>query len=865
MKKRLLAVTTAALLLSGLALSACDGSKGGSADDFEDAVAAIVLPLTKDSAQAINDAYGLYDSLGEEAQRGAAAAKDTLDGYAEACNAIYALIYRAGAIGGYDDYEAYGARVAAAESAYDALLGLGSYASDKDVAAAKALIDEAAARYDARTAQIAAYTDAVASVGAYDDASTLYSEWAAKIAAAETAYAALEAEDDGVLSLSAVSAARVTLREYREKKGSLEATLSDLTAKVDAAEAAYEAAFAGGTPTYNEQVNAAFDAAEEAYLSAAAVNLTNDAATASALGKWNALQGNYNGVRYSSEFEAALSGVEEMLRDPALAAELETALASALAAYEKIPEADRGGVAELKAIYDGALAALPSLKVQNEFILSVSAVDFTTATDLAALTDAVSAAKAHWKALTETHGYAGGVQQVDDAKALLDEKSRDLDAVGDYVTAVSALPPSDEIVNTKEVYDQLSLAAQIYGTLSSAQKEYPLVSNANMTYSLANSRFEAQKSDMFSTPAFDAAGTPVGQGFAMLGYDADTGLISGSGAAKNYLQAVYAVAAHDPEHKVGGVVVDEANAANVTAAAVQAYMKENFEYVFTVYDATDALVGEVRKDLVFEETAQVPTLLEVQQFFPLYHNESGKRVYSFGVRLAVKAGAADEDLHYSLRDGSEVKSAETSQIDGYQDPETMSMLSPAYLIYDENNTNLQFMRSGSNICAYGKALDYVYVGAYDLWFYLGKEVREDALIDWIRVVPEEKKVGDYPHTAGAYVRTFLGSSLAEKGLAEVIQTDQEYIAAGVTDITATVMPTAGIAPHKNHGWLLSNKKGYGNAWAKIADVANLFRTLGFDIPSGADVTVVARLKVNAAGAEAGIKDSPFSEPVHINF
>ena len=294
-------------------------------------------------------------------------------------------------------------------------------------------------------------------------------------------------------------------------------------------------------------------------------------------------------------------------------------------------------------------------------------------------------------------------------------------------------------------------------------------------------------------------------------------------------------------------------------------MKENFEYVFTVYDATDALVGEVRKDLVFEETAQVPTLLEVQQFFPLYHNESGKRVYSFGVRLAVKAGAADEDLHYSLRDGSEVKSAETSQIDGYQDPETMSMLSPAYLIYDENNTNLQFMRSGSNVCAYGKALDYVYVGAYDLWFYLGKEVREDALIDWIRVVPEEKKVGDYPHAAGAYVRTFLGSSLAEKGLAEVIQTDQEYIAAGVTDITATVMPTAGVAPHKNHGWLLSKKKGYSNAWAKISDVANLFRTLGFDIPSGADVTVVARLKVNAAGAEAGVKDSPFSEPVHINF
>ena len=41
MKKRLLAVTTAALLLSGLALSACDGSKGGSADDFEDAVAAM--------------------------------------------------------------------------------------------------------------------------------------------------------------------------------------------------------------------------------------------------------------------------------------------------------------------------------------------------------------------------------------------------------------------------------------------------------------------------------------------------------------------------------------------------------------------------------------------------------------------------------------------------------------------------------------------------------------------------------------------------------------------------------------------------------------------------------------------------------
>lgn len=65
--------------------------------------------------------------------------------------------------------------------------------------------------------------------------------------------------------------------------------------------------------------------------------------------------------------------------------------------------------------------------------------------------------------------------------------------------------------------------------------------------------------------------------------------------------------------------------------------------------------------------------------------------------------------------------------------------------------------------------------------------------------------------------------------------------------------------------MLSNKKGYTNAWVKISDMAKLFGALGYNIPAGATVTIVARLRVNAAGAEAGVKDSPFSAPIQITF
>ena len=657
-----------------------------------------------------------------------------------------------------------------------------------------------------------------------------------------------------------VSEARLLMRGYAEKKASLDAVIADFVGKVDAAEESYVLAFGEEAPFYDEIVNTAFDAAENAYIAAQAVNLTGDAATGAAREKWDALQGKYNGVRFTTEFEAAMNGVPAMAENPTLASELEKALGEAQAKYEKIPEIDRGKVAESKAAYDAAVAKLPALKAQNAFILSVSAVDLTTAIDLGALREAAAAAKENWNVLVEEYEYVSGVPQVDDAKAALDGKEADIKAVGEYVSAVGELPAVDEQENTKEVYDKLTAVEQTYDGLTQVQQEYPLVANAYMTYSAANSKFESQKTDMFSVPAFDKSGTPVEQGFAMLGIDAESGLISGIGAQKNYLQIVYAVASHAQDHKINGIVIDEQNFANVDAEEVQSYIKNNFEYIFSVYDASGAYVGAVRKDVVFDEAAQAPSLAELQQFFPLYHNESGKVGYSYGVAVGVQADAADESLHYTIRDSAEVKGSGSS-IDGLQDPDTMSMLSPANLIALEDKDGggtIQLMRINTAVCAYGQSLNYQYVGAYDLYFYLGDEISDANLIEWVRTVRETGT-----NKEGTYVRNFRGKSLEEKGLVDSMKTDQEYISLGVEDITATVKGPSG--NHKDHGWMISGTKGYTNAWTRASVLSELFTALGHHIPQGTEVTVVAQLKVNAAGAEAGIKDSPFSAPVHITF
>lgn len=868
MKKRLLAVLSAAVLCFAFLLSACSGKVGEiTAEEFGAAVEAIVTPITKGSADSINGAYDIYYALGEEEQRAVEGQKEKLDGYAEICNAIVAVVTRSEEIGEYSLYSEYSKKIAAANDAYDALIKAdASYKSDKDVAAAKAVIDKAQSVYTAKTTQIDEFVSAVSEIGEYSDTQTLYSEWAAKIAEAEEKYGAVSSAEDDMYTLPQVSQARLTLKGYNGKKAELEAVIAEFGAKVQAAGEAYSAAFGEGEPFYDDAVNSAFDGAEIAYIAAAAVNLTNDSVTEAIRGEWTALQGKYYGVRYTTEFEASMNGVEAMLGVPSMADELEEKLAAAEKGYAKIPEADRGKVAETKSLYDRAAEKLPELKAQYSFIMAAGGVDYASATDLNEVKGAIAEAQALWDTLAQEFGYTSGIVQVDDAKGVFDKKAAEFNTVKGYVDAVNALPSADALVNDKQTYELLSAAKELYEALTAEQKEYALISNAYMTYASADHKFEAQKTSVISESAWDKEGQVVAAGLNALAFDESTGLIKGDGARANYLQALYTAAAFKPEHRINGTVIDEENFANVDSEAVQAYMKENFEYVFTLYNAATGLkAGEVRKDMVYDEAAQVPLLEEMQPFFPVYHNESEEVQYTYGVALAVKENATDAELHYQLRNTEETKAEGTAKIIGSQDEETRAMLSPVNLIFNENNTNLQFMRSGSAVCAYGKALDYDYVGAYDFYLYLGTEAKDEALIDWVRTVPETQKVGNYPHTAGAYVRNFLGSSLEEKELAGVVMTDQEYISAGVTDITAAVLSTGGQAPHKNHGWMLSNKKGYGNAWAKISDMVKLFATLGYDIPAGSTVTIVARLRVNAAGAEAGVKDSPFSVPVQVTF
>lgn len=860
--KRVLALLSAAALCFTV-LAGCRGNETETAvQQFTQAVEEIGLPIGKDSADPINDAYDLYFGLTEEQQRAVREGKQTLDGYAAVCNAILAVVYRAGEIGEYGQYTVYARKIGEAKAAYDKLISLsGGHASDADVRAAKALIDSAQAVYDAKTALIGGYVDAVNAVEEYDGSEISYSEWAAKLDAAGQLYSALSAPQDDLYSLSEVSEARKLLKAHNVKREELLAKIGRFEADVAAAEEKYDSVFGTERPFYEEEINGVFDQAEASYLAAKAARLTEDPVTAQVMETWQRLTGEYYGIRYSTEFESDMNGVEAMLTLPSLADELEQKLLSAGEHYEKIPQADRGGVSTAKALFDRAQELLPALKEEKSFIESVNAIDFTNETSLAALREKEAAAASLWHSLEEHFGYTQGTEEVDAAKATLAQKQAEIAAVGAFVDAVSALP-TDEVPNTKEIYEKLQAAASLYEALDGKQREYPLVVNANVTYTRIDARFEAQKTDMFSGSAYYKDGTEVESGFAMLSVD-EAGKLQGDGARKNYLQALYTVAAHKPEHKVNGVVVDESHSDNVDAEAVKTYMKENFEYVFTLYGSAETAVGEVCKDMVYDEAAQVPSDEELQAFFPVYYNESDTVEFRYGIAIRVKADATDGDLGYLIRAAAETKGETAAKTTG--DPKTRQMLSPANLLGTESNTNLHLMRNNSNVCAYSESLNYQYVGAVDVCFYLGNEVKEDALLEWIRIVKETEKVGSYPHKANAYVRTFRGSSLEEKKLSDEMKTDKEYIAADVEDITATVLATAGTAQNKQHGWLLSNTVGYGNAWAKIADIANLFSTLGHSGLSGKTITVVARLRVNAAGAAAGIQDSPFCTPIQIVF
>lgn len=865
MKKRFVAVLSALVMGSTFALSACGGKEAPSAtDEFKAAVDGVTLPVTVKSADEINRAYGLHEKLTEDERRSVKEYKTKLDGYSGICNAVISLVYYAGQIGDYSTFGDYNKKIETAEKAYDALVTAdATYKTVQDVVSAKAIIDGAKSVCEGKNVQINDYISAVASVEDYDDGETLYTEWSVKINAADEKYSFISSRDDDIYALPQVKEARLRLNGLKTKQGELLATAQELSDKVNAAEEKYNEVFGEDSPYFDENVNKAFDAAENAYVTASAFNLTGDKLTEEACAKWKALNGKYAGVRFKTAFERYMSGVEAMLTLPSSVGELEEKLAAAESDYQRIPEADREAVADAKELFDAAKAKLPELKDQKSFIDSVNALDLTKMLVLNDILSAKETADGLWTALAENYEYASGVTQVDEAKAALDNKNLEIDKIKLFVEEIDALPSVDMLENTVEVYRHITAATINFEALDDTQKKYPIVINANMKFANATAKLDTMKSDMFTDAAWDKEGQAVAAGFNKLSYN-EQGLIDGSGAAANYFQILHVLAAHMPENKVNGIVIDQEHCANADASEVIEYMSKNFEYVFTIYNAAGVKAGEIKKDLVFDEANQVPSAGELQTLIPIYHNET-EFTYFYGVSIRVKTDAADEKMHCIFRNAEEVKAEEVSTMAGDGQSETSSMLSPHNLITLESDKRVQFLRNGGTVCAYGKSLNYKYVGAYDLYFYLGDEVNDDNLLDWVRVVKETKKVGDYPHVEGAYVRTFLGSSLEEKELTDVTKTDQEYIADGVTDVTATVLSDAGGETPKKHGWFMSARVGYGDAWAQITSMAKLFRALGHNIPSNSQITIVAKLKVNAAGKEAGVKDSPFSLPIHVVF
>ncbi len=854
MKKRLLAILTAVLLCAVTMLAGCGPE---SADiGFTAAVDKISTPLSINSAVEINAAYDAYYALNEEDQRNTAQHKEKLDGYAEICNAITVFVGRADRIGGYTLYSKYNSEVGSALAAYNALIALDAgYAADSDVTAAKQSLDAAKATLDIKTALINAYVNSVNAITPYDNNSTLFSEWSALIAAAGTAYNAVSSKADDMRSLENVVTARQKLNSFLTAKSVLSLLVSDFIDKVGAAKEAYDSAFPTAEPVYNAAVNTLIDAADTAGAAAGAANLLSDAITEAARTVLSGLHSNYDGIRYTYLMTNAMDKIRLLIETPKQYDELSAEVAAAETAYDKLPAEDKTALADLKDELDGAKAKLPMIRAMKEFIDLAGAVNVGNAIRLSDLNAAVEAAEAKYAVLTGQFGYTSGNTQVDDAKAGFDAKKADYLLLKAFVDAVAALPAA--MTNTADNFAKLTAAGAAYNQLTVLLKTAVLAVSSYTTYVLADNVFQSNLTGMFSAPAKFKDGAAVPAGMQLPDIDDESGAFLPGGALNNYLQVLYTVAGIKGG-TLNGVGLD-AGGTNVDNAAFDEYMAANFEYVYTIYDTlTQKSVGKITKALRYDEAAQIPAAAELKTLFPVYYNEAAERGYTYDMSIKVKTEAVDTDLRFQIRDSDTVRYDGSGTITG--DTAHTDKLSPANLMsLESNKDNINLMRSGSVACAYTRSLRHEYVGAFDMYFYIGTGINDDNLIDWIRTVPETQKVGDYNHVANAYVRNFLGSSLMENSLENTILTDRGYMDAGVQDITVTMTgPTSANVLHRSHGWVISASAGYVNAWTQVSIIANVFRALGHDIPVGTTVTIAARLKANAAGIAAGITDSPFA-------
>lgn len=850
MKRKLFSVIFALLLCFTLLFTACGAPGDDSIDSFEKAYSAVNTPITKDSADSINKAYDKYYMLSDEDKRQVADEKAKLDGYADICNAILLFLDEVDNIGEYTVYSEYSVLVSAASQAYDALVALqSSAADDKDVKAAKAEFDKAADIVGEKDELINGYVQAVSAVGDYDASSTLYSEWAAAIVKAQTLYEQISDSSDDMITLASISEARKQLSGRLETKAELDAVIQDFKDKTAAAELAFDTAFGSGEADYNESVNAAIDAAEEARLAAAAFNLTSDAVLASDLAVLVGLHSDYDGVRYGYEFTQKVTSAESMLTDPLSYDKLKLALEEAETIYGKIPEADRADFADEKGRYDAATAKLPEIEVQKNFIDATEAINVQSAINVGELETAFATADELYTELTEDFGYVSGIGSVDSAKLSLEQNRVDFTSVKALVNAVEQLP--SEISNTREIYDELEAIRVMYDQMTETQRKATLAVSAYMRYQNAKTQFSSHMVSAISAAAKYKDGSDVPAGLNTLSVDTETNAILPEKALDNYLQVLYTAAAiHDGT--LNGVAL-VADGSNVDAAEFDEYMSENFEYVYTFYDAVTGLEqGKVRKALHYDvNDNQVPTVEEIETCLPIYYGEATSRTYKYSVQICVKEDATDNTLVCNILDTEAVTSSSQGTVSG----EVINKLTNERLVMHEDPTNqsgvVMLGRAGKGaayVCGNGNFLNNAAIGAFDIYFYRGNSTAEEDLIDWARVI----KKG----TDNKTVQDYLGSSLEEKVPDLAVMTATEYDELGVTNIT-----DVGYLAATKKGWVVDNGTATRDLHIRPNSMGPLMEYMGYTMTSGDAVTIVAKLIASDSAREAGVEDSDFCTPI----
>lgn len=824
----------ASLLLSlvlcfSFILSGCGEKKPRATDAFEKSVEQIVTPITKDSEMSINEAYDQYYLLEEELRKSVSESKEKLDNYAALCKGIILTERKADAIGEYENYTSFSAKVADAKSEYDALLKLdGSYAADKTVSAAKAKIDAAQKILDGKDSKAKEFSDIITEMKTFSESGDSYSDWIAKLGEAQSVYNELNSSGDDITARTEIIAAKSQMDEYVDENSALEAIINDFSKKVEDAAAAI-----GETPVYSTSANQKIDLADQAESAAEAAKLLGDALLEDTETELDRLHAVYDGVRYVYEFNAAVNIIDVEDVQYSDIQSLQSAIDAAKAAYEKVPEANRTEVSDGYSKLTAAEEIAVKWGAYKEFVDAVSDVDLAVCATVSDADAKVAIADALYEAVIEDGYESGNVAEVDEAKTLLESKRIKLGEFKLFISKVDALP--EQMTMSQACRDALKEAEAVFEGFSAQEKSYPLIADAYTVYSGKLSEFNAAKKVLFTTPAKRKDGTDIVSGFVMPNIDGNN---EDADLTDNFVQILFDVASVK-DGTVNGVQLST-DGSNVDDEAFKEYIAANFEYVYTVTgkykEQADIELMTVTKPVTYEQT--VPTADEL--------NEKMLYGYTYDIKVAIriKADATDSDLSWMINTGDEqtvsvTVDADSSLINGTKISDfalISELIRSSSLRYIQWGRNGSVISEGADLCANQKFLANEAVGAYDIYIYDGKTT--DTLIDWVRILPDPN---DETKMA---VKAFKGSDIESKGL-------------GVLDYNGYI--EAGISEFDN-SWFTSKVAGYSNANSNNSSIKNIL-VKGLGGASGTHVTITTRLVVNDTYKALGVLDSDFSEPL----